>query len=102
MIKILDYLSEKLGLVEGSIFVSVLFPQRELAQGQEGSLDLNTADHLNLYALLIYAENAHNFLGVFWLQKEITLMFYLLMQKKCLPFKYVISHFNGIPPSIKQ
>lgn len=23
-------------------------------------------------------------------------------KKKCLPFKYVISHFNGIPPSIKQ
>lgn len=62
-------------------FCLLLFPWRELAWEQEGLLGLNLADHLNSYALLIYAENAHNFLGflaqnslwcfIYWCQKTL-------------------------------
>lgn len=48
----------------------LLFPWRELAREQEGFLGLNLVDRLNSYALLTYAENAHNFLG-FLAQKSL-------------------------------
>lgn len=79
----------KIGSRGGLSFCVCFVPSTRAYSGQEEWLGLDTAEHLNSYALLIYAENAHNFLG--FLAQKVTLMFYLLMQKKGACLSSVLS-----------